>query len=690
MAATDPGTRLSPARQYLALSQRSDLLDRYRRQIFYFLAAVGAVFMVPTANHFVQGRWPQGLATLTLNVTLLVNAWCYYRKRPPVIPAWMILGPVLIALVMAIRVQGFQGVLWAYPAILLFHFLASRLVANLFNLGIVATVMPVTWAALGPELGVRVGVTLVLVILFTNIFSYIAETQQRKEADQARQLQAQNEALREAIRMREELERIARHDLKTPLASIASVPRLLREGRSLDARESELLGMVEGAALRVLSMLNLSLDLYRMEEGRYRLRAQAVDLAEEARTVTRELQAHADSKRVALVLDLPQRLPPAQAEELLCYSILANLVRNAIEASPEGGEVRIRLRQAAGGALVLAIHNPGAVPPPIRERFFEKYATHGKTGGTGLGAYSARLMARVQHGDLHMETSEEEGTTLTLRLPARPDAPDSGPETLPQPLDASPGGMALLPELSVLLVDDDEYNVMVLRNQLPSPPLDVRSAVNGRAALDAIALRRPDVVFMDLEMPVMGGFEALARLRALQAQRGDPPSRVVAFSAHDDADTRARCRDAGFDAYLTKPASREELVAVLRGVVPVARPHAVDAKGADASQVAVMDAPPADTALLALWPGFLASRREMVAQMRMRLDAGEVAAARDLAHKLAGGLAMYGLKGASAEARAIEQDLMDPSPDAARAMQGVDALQARLARLAPGSAGGRV
>ncbi len=81
---------------------------------------------------------------------------------------------------------------------------------------------------------------------------------------------------------------------------------------------------------------------------------------------------------------------------------------------------------------------------------------------------------------------------------------------------------------------------------------------------------------------------------------------------------------------------------------------------------------------------------EMVAQMRMRLDAGEVAAARDLAHKLAGGLAMYGLKGASAEARAIEQDLMDPSPDAARAMQGVDALQARLARLAPGSAGGRV
>lgn len=666
MATSDPGTRLSPARQYLALSRRSDLLDRYRRQIFYLLATLAAVFMVPTANHFLQGRWPQGLATATLNLTLLVNAWCYFRQRPPVIPAWMILGPVLIALVMAIRVQGFQGVLWAYPAILLFHFLASRLVANLFNLGIVATVVPVTWVALGDGIGMRVGVTLMLVIVFTNIFSYIAETQQRKEADQARQLQAQNEALREAIRMREELERIARHDLKTPLASIASVPRLLREGRALDARESELLGMVEGAALRVLSMLNLSLDLYRMEEGRYRLRAQAVDLADEARTVARELQAHADSKRVALVLDLPPRLPPAQGEELLCYSILANLARNAIEASPEGSEVRIQLGMTGDGSLALSIHNAGAVPEPVRQRFFEKYATHGKAGGTGLGAYSARLMARVQHGELRMETSEAAGTTLTLRLPAWQQPDDSGPATLPQPLDAAAGGMANLPELSVLLVDDDEYNVMVLRNQLPAPPLDVRAAVNGRAALDAAALRRPDVVFMDLEMPVMGGFEALARLRQMQAQRGDPPSRVVAFSAHDDTETRSRCREAGFDAYLTKPASREELLAVLRGVAPAAR-------GAQAGG----DEP--DAALTALMPAFLASRREIAGELAAALHGGDVAGARALAHKLAGGLSMYGLHGAAAEARRIEEALRTGSGDPAALAAAVQALQVRLA-----------
>jgi two-component sensor histidine kinase len=166
-------------------------------------------------------------------------------------------------------------------------------------------------------------------------------------------------------------------------------------------------------------MVNLSLDLFRMEEGTYRLRAQAVDLGAIVQTVTRELQAHARSKQVRLALDLPREPVHAQGEELLCYSTLANLLKNALEASPDGGEVRITLRRSSDGdgdAVALDIHNAGQVALELRDRFFEKYATHGKAGGTGLGAYSARLMARVQRGSLRMR-SDEQGTTLSLRLP---------------------------------------------------------------------------------------------------------------------------------------------------------------------------------------------------------------------------------------------------------------------------------
>ena len=140
--------------------------------------------------------------------------------------------------------------------------------------------------------------------------------------------------------------------------------------------------------------------------------------------------------------------------------------------------------------MALDIHNDGQVPPEIRDRFFEKYATHGKAGGTGLGAYSARLMARVQRGSLRMDSGPE-GTSLTLRLPLWQAAVplrrsvDIDLGVAPSPVAGEP-----LPALSVLLVDDDEYNIVVLKNLLPSPPLAVQTAVNGRAALQLRARRR--------------------------------------------------------------------------------------------------------------------------------------------------------------------------------------------------------
>ncbi|QJW84723.1 response regulator [Ramlibacter terrae] len=237
-------------------------------------------------------------------------------------------------------------------------------------------------------------------------------------------------------------------------------------------------------------------------------------------TVARELQAHAASKKLRLVLDLPPQPVHAHAEELLCYSTIANLLKNALEASPENADVRVTLR--GGDDVMLAIRNLGEVPAPVRDSFFAKYATHGKPAGHGLGAYSAQLMARVQRGQLTMASGAGE-TVLTLRLPLSGEAPATSPAGIPVTADAAPEA-APLPPLSVLLVDDDEYNIVVLKSLLPSPPLSVRTAVNGRAALECVREARPDVIFLDVEMPVMGGIEALQAIRALQAERGEPPS----------------------------------------------------------------------------------------------------------------------------------------------------------------------
>src|SRR5690606_35637948 len=123
-----------------------------------------------------------------------------------------------------------------------------------------------------------------------------------------------------------------------------------------------------------------------------------------------------------------------------------------------------------------------------------------------------------------------------------------------------------LPALRVLVVDDDEFNVAFVRGSLPSPPLTVSTAINGRAGVDAARTGAFDVIFLDLEMPVMNGFDALARIRALPPAPGRPRPVVVAFSSFDDDAIRRRCAEAGFDAYLSKPAPPERIHDMLHAV----------------------------------------------------------------------------------------------------------------------------
>jgi signal transduction histidine kinase/CheY-like chemotaxis protein len=645
-------------------------IEAHRLKIFLGLSVAGTLLLGPFAvNNFFQDRLLLGVITSAFVLCLVANALCIARGRSPVVPALAIFAGSALGLATAMYNNGLIGILWVYPGIMLFHFMLPRRQANVLNISLVLLTIPFAWMHLGPQLTTRVGVTLTLLIVFSNIFSHIADTQQKKEAEQrgkldeaVRQLEAQNTALREAFRLREEVERIARHDLKTPLASIASVPRLLRERHALDPTEDELLGMVEHSAQRVLRMVNLSLDLFRMEEGSYRLRAQAVDLGKLARTVARELRAHADSKRVRLALDLPPKPLYAQGEELLCYSTLANLLKNALEASPEASEVRVTLRLQSdenGDCVALDVHNDGQVPEELRPRFFEKYATHGKADGTGLGAYSARLMARVQRGALRMN-SDGSGTTLSLRLPQWHAAAPVATELAPPAQDLA--SAASLAPMEVLVVDDDEYNVVVLKNLLPSPPLAVRTAVNGLAALACVREARADVIFMDVEMPVLGGLEAVRRIRALEQEQGGPRSFIAAFSAHDDEDTRSACQLAGFDVYLAKPASREEVLAVLHRQDParvVGRPG-----GVSGARV--------EPGLLALLPQFLDSRRSMARELAFAVRDGKRDEVRDTAHKLAGSLAMYGFKDASRVSLDLER---------AASTEDIARLQARCAQL---------
>jgi signal transduction histidine kinase len=245
------------------------------------------------------------------------------------------------------------------------------------------------------------------------------------------ELARQNEALKEAAKLREDVDHIMRHDLKAPLTGIIGLPQLILDEGGLNDNQAMFVRLIEENGLKMLSMINLSLDLFKMERGVYVLRPEPVDLAAMARRLFTELFSLTAPRHLSFALTLEGR--PAEVsdtvmvsgERLLLYTMLANCVKNALEASPEGGLVTVDLRP--GDRMVIAITNKGVVPVDIREVFFQKYTTEGKVGGTGLGAYSARLIVETHGGAVSMETSDAmETTTVTITLPRGGDVAAAG------------------------------------------------------------------------------------------------------------------------------------------------------------------------------------------------------------------------------------------------------------------------
>jgi PAS domain S-box-containing protein len=219
--------------------------------------------------------------------------------------------------------------------------------------------------------------------------------------------------------LREDVDRITRHDLKAPLTGIISVPDLLLDYESFDADERELLTLIKDSGLKMLNMINFSLDLFKMETGTYETAFVPVDVASTITHVLRDMGSLISSKGLVACMtldgmDAEKRSFFLLGEELLFFSLFSNLLKNAIEASPEDGKLTISLE--SGDNATIRIGNEGVVPDEMKDRFFDKYATSGKFGGTGLGTYSAKLIVENLGGEISF-TSDDGVVIISIRLP---------------------------------------------------------------------------------------------------------------------------------------------------------------------------------------------------------------------------------------------------------------------------------
>jgi PAS domain S-box-containing protein len=225
---------------------------------------------------------------------------------------------------------------------------------------------------------------------------------------------------KELEKFKTDIEKIIRHDLKTPLNSIIGFPRMMLTDENIPDEYKEYLKIIISSGQNMLNLINASLDMYRIEDHTYRLHKKEFNIITLLKRITLELRDLCLLRKtpVEILIDGTPIHTASEVkirtEESLLYMILTNLIKNAIEASPKQQTVTINILK--NEKIEIQIHNQGVIPIEIRDKFFDKHITWGKSKGNGLGTYSAKIMSNALGANLYFDTDEVKGTTLFITI----------------------------------------------------------------------------------------------------------------------------------------------------------------------------------------------------------------------------------------------------------------------------------
>ncbi len=350
------------------------------------------------------------------------------------------------------------------------------------------------------------------------------------------------------------------HELRTPLTAIMGFNRLLGENVSLPTDAKKAVQTIDKNSEHLLRLINNLLDQAKIEAGKMDLDIRPIAIRGMIESVTDTLERLATAKGVELKPLYDESLPQGlMVDGFRLRQILLNLIGNALKFTAQG-HIHVKA-QWKDAWLEIAVEDTGpGIPEKALGKIFEAFqqsdasvtSTH---GGTGLGLTISRNLAHLMGGAISIESTMGEGSTFQVRIPA-PQA-EMPVEAVQQPKPATEQLKGC-----VLLADDSEDARALFKNYFERIGVSAMFAENGKIAVDIAFAEQPDVVLMDIEMPVMNGMEAIQLLR----QRGYTKP-VLALTAHGGAAIRDELLRVGFDDCLTKPIKRETLKNALAAVL---------------------------------------------------------------------------------------------------------------------------
>ncbi len=374
----------------------------------------------------------------------------------------------------------------------------------------------------------------------------------------------------EANRAKSEFLANMSHEIRTPMNAILGFTELLAAS-VCDAQQGEYLAAIESSGKSLLTLINDILDLSKIEAGKMQIICEPVNPHKIFDEIRKMFHVQITEKKLDFIMEISDDIPEnLLLDEVRLRQILFNLIGNAVKFTEKG---YIRLSAAIGYSvpddpskpdLILAVEDTGiGISSEFQESIFESFRQQDgqstrKYGGTGLGLAITKRLVEMMNGNITLKSEQGKGSRFEIILHQISVAPNKIAETWVNPADTDK--KVSFDNIRVLITDDVDMNRFLIRSFFKHTNARILEAENGENAVSLAKQHYPDIILMDISMPVMDGYEATARIRADENLKHIP---IIALTARAMAQDKEKIGSFGFDAYLTKPVKREELFRTL-------------------------------------------------------------------------------------------------------------------------------
>ena len=401
---------------------------------------------------------------------------------------------------------------------------------------------------------------------FYDVYAFrVGEVQQNRVAILFNDVSARKQVeqtLQEASRRKDEFLAVLAHELRNPLAPIRNGLQLVRLSSQVDSPLRHTVDMMDRQLTHLIRLVDDLLDVGRIESGKIELQLRLVSLADVLAASVESSQGLLDSLQHELVVDAQIDGPRVNGDFDRLAQVFSNLLSNAAKYTNPRGRITLGVRCEANEAVVIVRDTGIGIPAEEIPRVFDLFsqvAMHRShtEGGLGIGLALVQRLVRMHGGSVTVKSDGPgAGSTFIVRLPlAGGELPDINGRAV-----ESTGPPPSAIERRILVVDDNVDAADSLAMLLRSRGHDVKVTNGGMDAINQVVGFKPDLVFLDIGMPDLDGYETARRLRMLP---GGAEMRLVALTGWGQEKDRQRIREAGFNDHLVKPADPSRLLGIV-------------------------------------------------------------------------------------------------------------------------------